>query len=390
MTPVRAAQRFHRAWCVARDNSLLMVAGAIAALTWANVDYESYARVTEPLHFLVNDIAMTFFFGLAMKEIIEATAPGGALHSLRRAALPVVAAVGGMAGPALLYVGLAMVVGRTDILRGWAIPCATDIAFSYLIIRLIFRPTHPAVPFLLLLAIADDALGLVLLAVFYPSAAVQPLHFVVLVGFACAIAWWLRARRTRSFWPYVIVGGAISWAGFYVGGLHPALALVPVLPFVPHAARDPGLFVDGDSHDPLSNFEHWWSTPVEFILFFFALTNAGVPVNGIGPVTWIVLASLLLGKPIGIGVATWLAENAGLRRAHGLGWRELVVVGMAAGIGFTVALFFATAAFETGQTMDEAKLGAMLSVTAAVLALAAAQALRVTSRQSMAKSTAGG
>lgn len=352
-----------------------MVAGAIGALVWSNLDHASYERATQPLHFAVNDIAMAFFFGLAMKEIIEATAPGGALHSLRRAALPVVAAVGGMVGPALLYVGQAIVAGRSDILRGWAIPCATDIAFSYLVIRLIFRPTHPAVPFLLLLAIADDALGLVLLAVFYPSATVQPLPFLLLVGCACGIAWWLRSRRTRSFWPYVIVGGALSWSGFYIGGLHPALALVPVLPFVPHAARDPGLFVDGASHDPLTNFEHWWSTPVEFILFFFALTNAGVPLRGIGTVTWIVLASLLLGKPIGIVAATWVAERAGLRRAHGLGWRELVVVGIAAGIGFTVALFFATAAFDSGDTMDQAKLGAMLSVTAAALALAAAHAL---------------
>jgi NhaA family Na+:H+ antiporter len=358
-----------------------MVFGAIVALVWSNVDYDSYHHTTEPLHFPVNDIAMAFFFGLAMKEIIEATAPGGALHSMRRAALPVVAAVGGMIGPALLYAAQAFAIGRSDILRGWAIPCATDIAFSYIVIRLIFRPTHPAVPFLLLLAIADDALGLVLLAVFYPSAEVRPVAFAVLVGLACAVAWWLRTRHTRSFWPYVIVGGAVSWAGFYIGGLHPALALVPVLPFVPHAARDPGLYVDGATHDPLTAFEHWWSTPVEFVLFFFALANAGVPINGAGSVTWIVVASLLLGKPIGIGVATWVAERAGLRRAHGLGWRELVVVGIAAGIGFTVALFFATAAFDVGKTQDEAKLGAMLSVSAALLALAAARILSIDREQ---------
>ena len=380
MTSVRAEQRFHRAWCVARDNSLLMVFGAIVALVWSNLDQASYERVTHPLHFPINDVAMAFFFGLAMKEIVEATAPGGALHSFRRAALPVVAAVGGMAGPALLYAGQAIAMGRTDILRGWAIPCATDIAFSYLVVRLIFRPTHPAVPFLLLLAIADDALGLVLLALLYPSAALQPLQFFLLVGVACAIAWQLRARRTRSFWPYVIGAGSVSWAGFYLGGLHPALALVPVLPFVPHAPRDPGLYVDDEAHDPLTNFEHWWSTPVEFILFFFGLTNAGVPISGLGTVTWIVLTSLLLGKPIGIAVATWIAERAGLRRAHGLGWREIAVVGCAAGIGFTVALFFATAAFDPGDTMDEAKIGAMLSVTAAVIALAVAHAFGVRRR----------
>ena len=356
-----------------------MVAGAVIALVWANLDPSSYARITGPLHFPVNDVAMVFFFGLAMKEIVEATAPGGALHTFRRAALPVVAAVGGMAGPAGLYVAQALAIGRADVVRGWAIPCATDIAFSYLVIRLIFRPTHPAVPFLLLLAIADDALGLVLLAAFYPAAPLRLLPLVLLMSLACAIVWRLRARRVRSFWPYVLIGGGIAWTGLYVGGLHPALALVPVLPFVPHAARDPGLYVEPDhaAHDPLTEFDRWWSTPVEFILFFFALTNAGVAVERIGVVTWMVLASLLLGKPLGIGVATWAAERAGLQRPEGLHWRELVVLGATAGVGFTVALFFATAAFDAGSIQDEAKLGAMLSISAAVFALAVAQLLRV-------------
>jgi NhaA family Na+:H+ antiporter len=378
----RRTNRFQRAWIIARDNSLLMVAGAIVALLWANLHPASYTRTADALHFAINDIAMAFFFGLAMKEIIEATAPGGALHSVRRAAMPVVAALGGMVGPAALYVVLVLAFGRPDMLRGWAIPCATDIAFSYLVIRAVFRPTHGAVPFLLLLAIADDAFGLVLLAAFYPTTARQPIPFVVLVGLACALAFALRSRNTRSFWPYVGGAGALSWAGFYLGGFHPALALVPVLPFVPHAARDPGLYVDGDSppHDPLNAFEHWWSTPVEFILFFFALANAGLPITQTGALTWIVLVSLLAGKPIGIGIATWCAERVGLRRPEGVGWREMVVVGFAAGIGFTVALFFASAAFPPGETMDHAKLGAMLSVSAAVLALAAAQALGVGKR----------
>jgi NhaA family Na+:H+ antiporter len=377
VTPSSSLAPFQQAWRVARDNSLLMVTGAIIAIVWANVDPDSYDRLAHSLHFVVNDVAMAFFFGLAMKEIIEATAPGGPLNSWRHAALPIVAAVGGMAGPALVYAAQATAFGRPDILRGWAIPCATDIAFSYLVIRLIVRPTHPGVAFLLLLAIADDAIGLVLLAVFYPSSAVQPLHFLVLVGLACAIAWILRARQTSSFWPYILIAGTVSWAGFYVGGLHPALALVPVLPFVPHAERDPGLFVEGETRDPLTKFERWFETPVEFVLFFFALANAGVPFGSRGVTTWIVLVSLIVGKPLGILVFTWMAERAGLRRADGLDWRALVVVSLAAAIGFTVSLFFATAAFPAGETLNEAKLGAMLSVGAAGLALITAKALRV-------------
>src|SRR5204863_3556030 len=114
-----------------------------------------------------NDVGMVFFFGLAAKEVVEATLPGGALHPWRRAAMPVVAAVGGMLAPALIYIAIVIGSGHAAIVRGWAIPCATDIAFSYLAAKAIFG-NHPAVPFLLLLAIADDAFGLIVLAIFYP------------------------------------------------------------------------------------------------------------------------------------------------------------------------------------------------------------------------------
>jgi len=276
------------------ENSGLLVAGAAAALLWANLSYESYERFSDALHFLVNDVAMVFFFALATKEVVEATAPGGALHSPRRALVPMLAAIGGMAGPAAIYVALALLADVPELLRGWAIPSATDIAFSYLVARFTLGPTHPGIPFLLLLAIADDALGLMILAAFYPTGSVRPVEFVVLLAAAMLIARWLRWGRTRNFWPYVAGAGIVSWVAFYRGGLHPALALVPIVPFLPHAKRDPGLFVESPhAHDPLNEFEHWWRLPVHLILFFFGLVNAGVPVSGTGPGTWIVLAAIL-------------------------------------------------------------------------------------------------
>ena len=99
----------------------------------------------------------------------------------------------------------------------------------------------------------------------------------MLVGAGMLIAWWLQKRRVASFWPYILVGGVLSWIGFYRGGLHPALALVPIIPFIPHAERDPGLFVEApDAHDTLNEFEHWFKRPVDVMLFFFGLANAGV------------------------------------------------------------------------------------------------------------------
>ena len=363
------------------DNSGLLVVGAGLALVWANVAPASYDHFAHALHFVVNDIGMALFFALAAKEVVEAVGPGGSLQSPRRAAVPLIAAVGGMAGPAILYVVLVFWLNTPELLRGWAIPCATDIAFSYLVARFIFGRRHPAIPFLLLLAIADDALGLLILAVFYPTGTLRPSEFVGFLSAALVIGWWLRYRRTQSFWPYISGAGVISWIAFYRGGLHPALALVPVIPFLPHVSPDRGLFVeDYPSHDTLNRFEHWWRTPVQGILFFFGLVNAGVEVSGVGIGTWIVLTAILLGKPIGILTATALSVMVGLHKPDGVTWRDLIVTGVIAAIGFTVALFFATAAFVPGPQLDQTKMGALLSISAGAIAVMVARLLRVRRR----------
>ncbi len=352
--------------------------GTAIALVWVNLDRESYIRFSHYLHLPINDIGMAFFFALAAKEVTEATAPGGALHSPRRAAMPLAAAAGGMLGPALIFVTMTIVFDRPNLERGWAIPTATDIAFSYLAARIIFGPKHPAIPFLLLLAIADDAIGLLIIAAFYPTGPLNLTEFALLVGTGMAIAWALQHRRVRSFWPYLLVAGVLSWLGFYRGGLHPALALVPIIPFLPHSARDPGLFADAPhNHDTLNEFEHRFKLPVDVMLFFFGLANAGVVFGNFGAGTWFVLVSILIGKPVGIIVATGAGTLAGLRKPAHVTWRDMIVVGIIAGIGFTVALFFATAAFPYGRLLDETKLGALLSFSAFFLGLMAARILKV-------------
>ena len=362
------------------DNSVLLLAGTVTAVVWANVDVASYDAVAHPLHFAVNDIGMVFFFALAAKEVFEATLPGGSLASPRQAVAPLAAAVGGMAVPALIYVACTSLLGPADLTRGWAIPCATDIAFSAMVARIIFPAAHPAIPFLLLLAIADDAMGLIILAVFYPTDAVAPAPLVVLMAAALLAAAWLRRRGTRSFWPYVLGPGVLSWAALYVGGFHPALALVPIVPFMPHSPRDLGLFDAREEQlpDTLNRFEHWWATPVQVILLLFGFANAGVPFADIGPGTYYVLAALLVGKPVGIVLFSALAGAAGGRRPSALRHADLLVVGVTASIGFTVSLFFATAAFPEGAALAETKMGALLSFVAAPIAIVVA---RVTRRQ---------
>ena len=188
----------------------------------------------------------------------------------------------------------------------------------------------------------------------------------------------MRKSRVASFWPYLIVPGCLSWSGLFLSGVHPALALVPIVPFLPHGTRDPGLFVaaPATARDALSEFEHWFKVPVQAVLFLFGLANAGVQTTAAGP------AHGRCSSPGRWETARcWRRRcrrrRRGLRLPTRLGWRDVVVVGRAAGIGFTVALFFATAAFPTGPLLAQTKLGALLSLSSAVVAVVAAWILRV-------------
>src|SRR2546426_6131129 len=134
------------------EHALLFAAGSAIARVWANTpDAELSYRVAARLEFLVNDVGMVFFFALAAKEIVEATSPGGALHTWRRAALPAVAAVGGVIAPALIFVAHVDYSTQPGLMGGGGGSCATDIALSYLLARAVYRPQQPPPPFLLLL-----------------------------------------------------------------------------------------------------------------------------------------------------------------------------------------------------------------------------------------------
>jgi NhaA family Na+:H+ antiporter len=365
------------------ENSAFLIGGALIGLVWANLEPHSYHQVAHKMHFVVNDIAMMFFFLIAGKEIRESMLPGGPLSSVRTAALPVMATFGGMAGPALVYVVGAQVL-QPELTRGWAIPMATDIAFSYLVARLIFprlggKP-HPAIVFLLLLAIADDAGGLIVLAIFYPQGDTNMLVFFVGLALAIgtALLFWKRFGVV-SFWPYLLGPGAIAWVSFYYGGIHPALALVPLAWCMPHEHTDTGFWTVGESDggDTLNRMEHWWKKPVEIILGFFGFVNAGVEFSALGVGTWLVFCGLLFGKPIGVFLMTKLGQLFGLRLPVGMNNRDLLVVGLAAGIGFTVALFISVVAFPAGALQDSVKMGALFSFAVAPITYIVARILGV-------------
>jgi NhaA family Na+:H+ antiporter len=372
MTRILDAIRF------AADRYLALPIGVVIALAWANLRPESYFTCAHALSFAVNDVAMLFFFALVTGEIIEATRRGGALESWKHAALPVVGAVGGVGGSALAYVlYLRMGDEASVLMRGWPIPCAADLTFGYFIARTICR-RHPAIPFFLLLGITSDILGLVIVELRFPALDGQPVGaLLVAAGIISALA--LRLRRVEYVWPYILVSGALSWLGLFVSGLQPSIALVPIVPFLAQPTPAGRRFTDVavDVQDGVSRFVRQSRYPVQAIVLLFGLVNAGAAISGFGTGTWAVAIAALAGKPAGVLGAVGVAVAFGLRLPHRVGWRELIVVALTASIGFTFALFFATASIPLGPVLVEAKLGALLTLGGAVLALAAAAVLRV-------------
>lgn len=405
-------------WSFIQEYSILLVLGAVVALTWANINHDTYEHFVEwilledtlvgelhngkrtlTLHYLINDVLMALFFAIAGKEVWEAVAlKSGSLRG-KKALTPLIATVGGMFGPISVYLLGAFLVGKMAVLaNGWAIPTATDIAFSYLVGRIIFGAKHPAVGFLLLLAIADDAAGLIILAVFYPQGELNLewllLSFGAAIGVYLLFNWLPRhldkdnlmrpissAVRSRlGFWPYVIAGIA-SWYGFQESGIHPALGLLPIVATLPHADQDFGMFgaQEAHQHDLLNDAEHGLKLPVEFILMMFGFANAGVVFASIDHATWLVLGGLLIGKPVGILLFGFIgAVILKLGMPKGMRIIDMLIIGFIAAIGFTVSLFISAVAFGPGDIQDAAKMGALFSFVAVFISIIVAKIIGVT------------
>ena len=174
-------------------------------------------------------------------------------------------------------------MGQEEWAQGWGIPTATDIALAWLIARLVFGNGHPAISFLLLLAVADDGIGLMIIAIFYPTEDPVWMNTLFILP-GMVIAFLLRKKQVKSWIPYIVIGGAFSWWGLFSAHLHPALALVPIVPLLPGPDRDEGLFRDDTrtiETDTLNNFEHDLKGFVDFGLFFFAFANAGVQLSNL-------------------------------------------------------------------------------------------------------------
>lgn len=418
----RAFATLERFLHIEAASGIVLLAAAAAALIWANspladryfmlwhlpVSFGIGSVTFSPsLHFLINDALMTLFFLVVGMEI-RREIHEGALSNLRLASLPIMAALGGVAVPALIYVAFNTEPSR---LEGWAVPTATDIAFAVGVLALLGRkiPSNVRV-FLLALAIIDDIIAVLVIALFYSGGLDLSGFLVAAIGILAVLGFQRLGIGSASAYG---LPGALVWIGLLMTGAHPTLAgvvlgmLTPALPLptrepprdlVMHAAR--ALRHPDDTKGardlavPLRQLRlaqrellppvvrvqaalHPW---VAFgIMPLFALANAGVSIDGIdltdpGP-QWVMIGvalALVLGKPVGVVGASWLMVRLGwCQLPPDVTWGGIVLVGLLAGVGFTMSLFIAMLAFDSPALLAAAKLGVLAgSLVAALFGLA--------------------
>ncbi len=403
VAPLRAFFRLEAA------SGILLALCAVAAMVWANSPWAAtYAALFEARmdvgvagaqgHFtfreLINDGLMTLFFFVVGMEI-KRELSSGELRTFSRAVLPLIAALGGMIVPALVY---SLFNYGTPAQAGWAIPMATDIAFAIGCLTLVkARVGHGLVVFLTALAIFDDIGGILVIALFYGSG----LHASWLLGAAGVVAGLacLNYFQVRNGVAYALAGAAL-WYAMHHGGIHATLAGVVLGMFIPARPLRPGrqvleelgryveetlrtaadeaargaqiLYIEErleELEPPLNRFVHLWHVPVAYgIVPLFALANSGISLAGMGwadllrPLPLGIIAGLFVGKQVGIFLFTWGSVKLGVaERPGGARLSQLHGVSVVAGIGFTVALFVAGLAF-AGQPelLTEAKLGILV------------------------------
>ncbi|WP_291076126.1 Na+/H+ antiporter NhaA [Hyphomonas sp.] len=325
-------------------------------------------EIAKPLILWVNDGLMAIFFfliGLEIKrEILQ-----GELSSPDKATLPIMAAIGGMAGPALVFV--AINASSPGTLNGWAIPAATDIAFALGVLLLLGSRVPASLKvFLLAIAIIDDLGAITIIALFYTADLSLTALSLAALGIGGLIA--LNRMGVKAVTPYVLIG-LFVWVCVLKSGVHATLAGVVTALAIPirgHRAQ---------SQSPLHRIEHGLHPWVAFgILPLFAFANAGVSLTGVSftdllaPLPLGIAAGLVLGKQLGVFGATFLAVKAGLaNRPTGASWAHIYGVACLTGIGFTMSLFIGTLAFGDAALLDQVRLGVLSgSLVSALLGVA--------------------
>jgi len=325
-------------------------------------------EIAKPLLLWINDGLMAIFFflvGLEIKrEVLE-----GELSSFDKASLPIFAAIGGVVVPALFYVYFN--ISDPIAVQGWAIPAATDIAFALGILALVGSRIPVSLKILLLaVAIIDDLVAIIIIALFYT----QDLSLVALAWGSLGVAGLIALNRSgmMRITPYALIG-VFVWACVLKSGVHATLAGVITALAIPLKAKDPS------KSSPLHRAEHGLHIWVAFLILpLFAFANAGVSLKGItfsdvmAPIPLGIALGLFLGKQIGVFSFSWVAVKLGWAKLPtGANWCQLYGIACLTGVGFTMSLFIGTLAFDGDETLNAVRLGVLMgSIASGILGFA--------------------
>ena len=352
-------------------SGLVLLIGAVIALILSNSNLSEYYFAVLNIHISVgtqnfgldlsvlhwiNDVLMCVFFFVVTLEI-KREFVHGELSKPKQASLPIIAAIGGMAVPAIIYIIINLETNNT--LRGWAIPSATDIAFSIGVLSLLGKRVPVSLKiFLMALAIIDDLGAIVIIAFFY-STELQYIYLILMIGsFLALLA--INKFGVKKFTPYLLIG-LLLWYFTHESGIHSTISGVILALTIPHKIREKDFSL-------LLKLEHILSPYVAFaIMPLFALANAGVSLTGVtmntlmNPVPLGILSGLFIGKQIGVFLFSYLAIKLKVAEMpSNSNWIKVYGVGILTGIGFTMSLFVGNLAFiENMQHMDGVKIGVL-------------------------------
>jgi len=322
---------------------------------YISIGFGAFSLKLSVIHW-INDVLMTVFFFLVSLEIKRELVQGE-LSNPKQALLPIMGAVGGMVVPALIYVLIN--INSPETLRGWAIPSATDIAFSLGVLSLLGKRVPLSLKiFLTALAIIDDLGAIVIIAFFY-SGNIQ-ISYLVLMGVALGALFLLNRFNVRSFVPYLLIG-ILLWDFTHQSGIHATISGVLLALLIPHDKKE-------KSKSLLLNLEHGISKYVAFgIMPLFAFANAGVSLNGISlntllnPVPLGILCGLFFGKQIGVFLFSYFSVKLNFaQKPTDSTWQSLYAVSILTGIGFTMSLFVGNLAFVNSNIyLDGVKIGVL-------------------------------
>ncbi|WP_431299545.1 Na+/H+ antiporter NhaA [Tabrizicola sp. BL-A-41-H6] len=390
-----------------------LLGGALLATVWVNLAPASYYDAIEfrlldidlphwvaalPVSLtpflLVSHVLMPLFLFFIGKELWEALVLERGELQGTQALLPLGLTLGGLAGAALMWLVVGTLIETAEEASfgtGWTVPLASDVTLAYLIGLRAFGRGHTALHLLLLLTIAADIAALVIVGLTLPD--LSPRLLWLVLPLAASVGVWAlygrrpppdaserRRRATLLLWPYALAG-LLSWVGIAASGLPPALGLLPVIPAIAHADRTFGLFAEAEAYlrDPLNRLAHILVRPLAVVLFFFGLTRGGVDLHAFAPTTVTLLASVWLGRPLGMllgGVGLALALR--LRLPAGVTLRDLILIALIMGMGFTVPILSLDLALPGGAMQEAARLGLAISLLAGPAAILLARRIRPT------------